>query len=268
MKFARPEGGGIEKRKKEVQGMRRDRREQVSTADYKVKQTDIERTRKEKRAEAIARKKAEMEASRQLPKLHVTLTKATNLPKMDLFGSCDAYVKIYVGAESWKSRTVKNSYNPVWNQVTTFDVPPLVDVLEVELFDWDLISADDFVGGCEVPLRLALDDDPNAAHTFELINPKREQQAWKAVTGQRKSGNGQITLQLRWADNERPDDADGGAAPSKPRAPKKAASNVIGKGSAGADRALVRSHSQSRARRGERGSARGCARRGTKPPAL
>ena len=34
---------------------------------------------------------------REHPKLHVTLCACADLPKMDFYGSCDAYVKVFVG---------------------------------------------------------------------------------------------------------------------------------------------------------------------------
>ena len=43
-----------------------------------------------------------------------------------------------------------------------------------EVFDWDLLTADDFVGGCDVPLSCAF--APDKAHQFELANPGSREQ--------------------------------------------------------------------------------------------
>ena len=240
--FEQPKGGGVDARRQKILTERRERRTVVEGAEHVLKQKEIQRVRKEKKAKASAAKKAEREEARALPKLHVTLVRAANLPKMDLFGSCDAYVKIYIGSDSFKSRVVKNTYNPVFNQTHTFEVPPLVDVLELELFDWDMISADDFVGGCEIPLVLA--NQPGEVHTFPLVNPQMEQKMWKFVSGQRKKkGNGEVSIQLRWADNERDEAAiaaDAAAAKAKAVARAQKSQQVtVGKGTAGQDRALA-----------------------------
>jgi hypothetical protein len=46
------------------------------------------------RKEASKAKAAASQVQREHPKLHVTLCACADLPKMDFYGSCDAYVKV------------------------------------------------------------------------------------------------------------------------------------------------------------------------------
>ena len=54
--------------------------------------------------------------------------------------------------------------------------PPLP---QVEVYDWDLLGADDFVGGCAVPLRLAYDPAPE--HAFVVLWPSGHVLAERAL---------------------------------------------------------------------------------------
>ena len=52
---------------------------------------------------------------------------------------------------------MRNSLDPVWpkGEHATFAVPPGVETLSLEVWDHDLLSADDLVGNCDVPLSCA-----------------------------------------------------------------------------------------------------------------
>ena len=84
-------------------------------------------------------------------KLHVRVIEATNLPRMDVGGLCDAYCRLYVGMEKFKTRTIENSLNPKFRQDFHFKVEHFAtDKFKLEVYDYDRGSKDDLVGDIEV----------------------------------------------------------------------------------------------------------------------
>lgn len=64
--------------------------------------------------------------------LEVHLVKATSLPKMDAgLGSCDAYCIAFVGSQRFKSRLLRNSLDPVFDQVYRVAVKDPTEELEL-----------------------------------------------------------------------------------------------------------------------------------------
>jgi Ca2+-dependent lipid-binding protein len=85
-------------------------------------------------------------------KLIVKLDHAESLPKMDVMGKCDGYVVMSCGGERKQSKTIKNEYNPQWNEEFEFDVTDNSDDFIAKIWDWDLGQQDDEVGSVRVPV--------------------------------------------------------------------------------------------------------------------
>lgn len=83
-------------------------------------------------------------------RLTVVVLKARNLPKMDVTGLADPYVKIYLlynGQRIAKKKThvKKRTLSPVFNESFVFDIPTTGDglanvSLEFLLLDWDRVT--------------------------------------------------------------------------------------------------------------------------------
>jgi len=93
--------------------------------------------------------------------LRVTVVEARNLPKMDLIQSTDGYCLVFLsepygesvtGAVTFRTETVLNSINPVWNADMELPIMPGATALTVAVFDFDSISKDDLVGVVHVHL--------------------------------------------------------------------------------------------------------------------
>jgi len=114
-------------------------------------------------------------------RLGVVVLKARNLPKMDITGLSDPYVKIYLlynGQRIAKKKThvKKRTLNPVFNESFLFDVPyneGLQNIsLELLVLDWDRMTKNEVVGRLEIGTKCG---DQEAGHWTEVINCPRKQ---------------------------------------------------------------------------------------------
>eukprot|EP00293_Proteomonas_sulcata_P007965 CAMPEP_0184302938 /NCGR_PEP_ID=MMETSP1049-20130417/12787_1 /TAXON_ID=77928 /ORGANISM="Proteomonas sulcata, Strain CCMP704" /LENGTH=681 /DNA_ID=CAMNT_0026614343 /DNA_START=60 /DNA_END=2105 /DNA_ORIENTATION=- len=88
--------------------------------------------------------------------LEIYLDRASSLPKMDSgLGSCDAYSVIMIGDFQFRSRVVRNSLDPHFNQVYRISVPNGGEDMEcrVQVWDWDRFDENDHIG--DAVLRIA-----------------------------------------------------------------------------------------------------------------
>ncbi|XP_052793933.1 synaptotagmin-11-like isoform X2 [Mya arenaria] len=115
-------------------------------------------------------------------RLTVVVLKARTLPKMDLSGLSDPYVKIYLlynGQRIAKKKThvKKRTLNPVFNESFLFDVPyneGLQNIsLEFLVLDWDRMTKNEVVGRLEIGCRSL--GGPESHHWNEVINCPRKQ---------------------------------------------------------------------------------------------
>lgn len=88
-------------------------------------------------------------------KLIVVVLKARNLPKMDISGSADPYVKIYLMYNSQriskrKTHVKKRTLNPIFNESLTFEIPNGTEglskvSLEFAMLDWDRVTKNEVI---------------------------------------------------------------------------------------------------------------------------
>ncbi|XP_019737733.1 cytosolic phospholipase A2 beta isoform X2 [Hippocampus comes] len=82
-------------------------------------------------------------------KLNVTVLKAKTQYSTDYISEPDYYVTLCLPtatASAFSTSTVHNNINPEWNETFTFRVPShLKNVLEIKLYDEDLLSQDDLI---------------------------------------------------------------------------------------------------------------------------
>uniref|UniRef100_A0A1B6LZE9 C2 domain-containing protein n=1 Tax=Graphocephala atropunctata TaxID=36148 RepID=A0A1B6LZE9_9HEMI len=93
-------------------------------------------------------------------RLTVVVLKARNLPKMDVTGLADPYVKMYLicnGQRIAKKKThvKKRTLNPVFNESFVFEIPSGTEGLdnvnlEFLLLDWDRVTKNEVIGRLEL----------------------------------------------------------------------------------------------------------------------
>ncbi|XP_060116217.1 multiple C2 and transmembrane domain-containing protein 2 [Heteronotia binoei] len=84
--------------------------------------------------------------------LQVKVLKAVDLLAADFSGKSDPFCVLELGNGRLQSYTVYKNLNPEWNQVFTFPVKDIHDVLEVTVFDEDGDKPPDFLGKAAIPL--------------------------------------------------------------------------------------------------------------------
>eukprot|EP00090_Calanus_glacialis_P010894 TRINITY_DN1935_c0_g1_i5.p1 TRINITY_DN1935_c0_g1~~TRINITY_DN1935_c0_g1_i5.p1 ORF type:complete len:663 (-),score=240.20 TRINITY_DN1935_c0_g1_i5:156-2144(-) len=91
-------------------------------------------------------------------KLHVTVVQCQNLPKKDVIGASDPFVRVFLmpGTHAeLKTKVVKKELNPTYNDEFSFVLSP-TDVqkktIVFQVFDWERFSANDGIGEVQVPL--------------------------------------------------------------------------------------------------------------------
>ncbi|KAJ8676619.1 hypothetical protein QAD02_012406 [Eretmocerus hayati] len=117
-------------------------------------------------------------------RLTVTIIKARNLKKMDITGSSDPYVKVYLLCQGKRIKKKKTSVKkgclcPVYNEALVFDVPAenIEDVsLIVKVIDYDRIGSNELMGCTAIGANfIGIGRD----HWLEMLdNPRKPVAQW------------------------------------------------------------------------------------------
>jgi len=85
--------------------------------------------------------------------LHVKVVRANGLVAADSNGCSDPYCILQVGnGETQKTKKVRRTLCPEWNESFDFKIPPASHYLRLEIWDADLASRDDSLGRVMIPL--------------------------------------------------------------------------------------------------------------------
>eukprot|EP00731_Ephydatia_muelleri_P035092 Em0096g11a len=96
----------------------------------------------------------------------VTLLNGEDLPSMDGNGLSDPYCKFRLGSQKYTSQVQFKTLNPQWKEEFDFRVFEGDDMLNIEVWDRDFPSADDYMGVCNVELGTLVPDK-----TYDLTLP-------------------------------------------------------------------------------------------------
>ncbi|KAG6583853.1 ADP-ribosylation factor GTPase-activating protein AGD12, partial [Cucurbita argyrosperma subsp. sororia] len=84
--------------------------------------------------------------------LKVKVIKGTNLAVRDMKSS-DPFITLTLGQQTAKTTVIKSNLNPVWNEELMLSVPQEYGPLKLQVFDHDIISANDLMGEAEIDLQ-------------------------------------------------------------------------------------------------------------------
>ena len=83
----------------------------------------------------------------------IHLNRAENLPAADSNGLSDPFVRFRVGKDKARSFTVEKTLNPSWQEDIFMSIPKdNKEPLKIEVWDWDLIGSNDYLGEAEVDI--------------------------------------------------------------------------------------------------------------------
>ena len=124
--------------------------------------------------------------------LSCQIQQASSLLPHDLNGLADPYVKMYIQPDKakktkQKTRTVMKSLNPVWKEKFTWNFPAGARLeglrLSVQVWDWDRIGRNDFMGAMAFHLPDLLDADTVKKGWFILMDEEHGATANFPVAG-------------------------------------------------------------------------------------
>ena len=146
----------------------------------------------------ILEKKIE-EAPLSLPQgvLSLNVIEAKSLPKKDIFGKSDPYVKFNLSVDQdvhpFRSQTIANNHNPKWNMmvdVPVYDSSTLTDI-NLHVYDQDKVGKDDPLGQCALPAQLLR----TALHSHGQY-----QDVWKKLENSNENGMAMLHCQVGWSE--------------------------------------------------------------------
>ncbi|KAJ1428627.1 VASt domain [Sesbania bispinosa] len=106
-------------------------------------------------------------------KLVVRVIEAKNLPPTDPNGLSDPYVRLQLGKQRVRTKVIKKSLNPKWEEEFSFRVDDLNDELVIYVMDEDKFFNDDFVGQLKVPISLVFEEEIKSLGTsWYTLQPK------------------------------------------------------------------------------------------------
>jgi Ca2+-dependent lipid-binding protein len=76
-----------------------------------------------------------------------------DLKAADAGGTSDPYCKLHAGGQRFKTRTIKKTLNPTWNETFTTTTHSASESVIIDVYDRDKYSRDDKLGCVEIPFR-------------------------------------------------------------------------------------------------------------------
>eukprot|EP01156_Anaeramoeba_ignava_P002757 Anaeramoba_ignava/a219449_53.p1 GENE.a219449_53~~a219449_53.p1 ORF type:complete len:533 (+),score=174.37 a219449_53:6-1604(+) len=124
--------------------------------------------------------------------IFITVIEAKNLLSADSNGKSDPYCKVFYGKKKQKTKTIKKTLDPVWNEKLKFEKMKLDSDLEFEVYDWDRFGGDDPLGKTKISVRELVESNTN--------QPTIEYEQWQELvpikSGQKAQGEIHIKLSI------------------------------------------------------------------------
>eukprot|EP00829_Urostomides_striatus_P010690 TRINITY_DN2539_c0_g1_i1.p1 TRINITY_DN2539_c0_g1~~TRINITY_DN2539_c0_g1_i1.p1 ORF type:complete len:295 (+),score=88.38 TRINITY_DN2539_c0_g1_i1:63-947(+) len=139
----------------------------------KAKQTELQKKNNDIKAEIADLNKQKTQEEANIGSFQRTLKiwvkEAKNLPPMDVNGLSDPYTIVTYASQAAKTRIIKNTLNPNWNEVFSFTVIDEKEKIHVAVWDEDTIKKDDFEGTCELEIPDPQTDDQTMKTEWKVL---------------------------------------------------------------------------------------------------
>ena len=117
----------------------------------------------------------------QTNQITVYVVQGRNLPKYDIGPNAksDPYVKVIVGKKKYKTNKIRRELNPVWNEQFVTEKKGLfkeINKIDFEVFDYDKLSVDDFMGKCTLKTDQIPDTNYSTAVQWVKLKDKKGEQ--------------------------------------------------------------------------------------------
>ncbi|KAJ9108700.1 hypothetical protein QFC21_000020 [Naganishia friedmannii] len=88
----------------------------------------------------------------------------------------DPFVVISFGKKVFRTRVIRHSLNPTWDEKMLFHVRQYEDTFSIQfaVLDWDKVSGNDFIGSSTIPLAALVADAPKPDAKTGLYGPKED----------------------------------------------------------------------------------------------
>ncbi|XP_069353181.1 rasGAP-activating-like protein 1 isoform X1 [Eulemur rufifrons] len=94
--------------------------------------------------------------------LRCHVLQARDLAPRDISGTSDPFARVFWGSQSLETSTIKKTRFPHWDEVLELrEVPGAPSPLRVELWDWDMVGKNDFLGMVEFSPKTLQHKPPN-----------------------------------------------------------------------------------------------------------
>uniref|UniRef100_A0A8C5WF33 RAS p21 protein activator 4 n=2 Tax=Leptobrachium leishanense TaxID=445787 RepID=A0A8C5WF33_9ANUR len=136
--------------------------------------------------------KIEIVSTEASQKVRCAVFEARDLARKDRNGASDPFVRVQYNGKVHESSVVKKSCYPRWNEAFEFDLDEsFIEKLTIEVWDWDLVSRNDFLGKVVINLN-GLQTDLQLEGWFRLSPGKS-----KANVDEGNLGSLQLHVRLR-----------------------------------------------------------------------
>ncbi|KAH8096114.1 hypothetical protein JL720_3465 [Aureococcus anophagefferens] len=143
--------------------------------------------------------------------LKLTIFRASDIRVADLLSS-DPYVRVECNGRTFRTRVKRQTLNPEYNETFEVDVSDPAEVLRISLWDWDRLSADDFLGDVLVQLGALPNEGRRAFRRWFRVGDYRPYHPiWRRSDPLKREqihDRGEIEVELHWQDKPGPEDLD------------------------------------------------------------
>ncbi|XP_016159748.1 PREDICTED: synaptotagmin-2 isoform X2 [Ficedula albicollis] len=168
-------------------------RDQQDDDDAETGLTEGEGEEEEKEPENLGKLQFSLDYDFQANQLTVGILQAAELPALDMGGTSDPYVKVFLlpdKKKKYETKVQKKTLNPAFNETFTFKVPYQElggKTLVMAIYDFDRFSKHDIIGEVKVPM-----------NTVDLGQPIEEWRDLQSGEKEEPEKLGDICISLRY----------------------------------------------------------------------